>query len=263
MIRFTQYGDFNDPFELNPNIDKLSEEDEIRKLVEKDFVKLIKEEYEKNPLIKTFISKEVFIQIAKGKEEAIKNLVVGMEPKVVQMLPGMLQKTTNSLMGALSLSEVYDHELMWSHYADEHRGFVIGFDSTHDFFNQEKSKDDELRHLRKMEYRNSPPVITLMKTNATEVFFIKSIKWEYENEWRMLLPLADSKKCIDKTPYPIHLFEFSTQAINCIILGSRSFETLQKEIQTLLKHDNFSHIKLFRAYLDNSSFGINIKEEKS
>ena len=29
-IRFTQYGDFNDPFELNANITKLAEENEIK-----------------------------------------------------------------------------------------------------------------------------------------------------------------------------------------------------------------------------------------
>lgn len=263
MIRFTQYGDFNDPFELNPNIDKLAEEKEIRKLVEKDFVKIIEEEYEKNPLIQTFISKENFIQLAKGREEAVKNLVVCMEPKVVQMLPGMLQETTNSLMGALSLSEVYDHELMWSHYADEHRGFVLGFDSSHSFFNQKKIESDELRHLHKIKYSKFPPAINLMETSASEVFFIKSSKWEYENEWRMLLPLSDSSKCIVKKPYPIHLFKFPTQAINCVILGSRSSDVIQNQIKSLLKADEFSHIKLVSAYLDRSSYGINIKEEKS
>lgn len=49
FIRFTQYGDFNDPFELNPNIDKLATETEIRSLVSKDFVKLVEEEYSNHP----------------------------------------------------------------------------------------------------------------------------------------------------------------------------------------------------------------------
>lgn len=263
MIRFTQYGDFNDPFELNPNIDKVAEKDEIKKIVEKNFVKIIEEEYEKNPLISAFISKKDFIQFAKGKEEAVKNLVIGIEPKIVQLLPGMLQKTSNSLIGALSLSEVYNHELMWSHYSDEHRGFVIGFDSSHSFFNQKKSRSDELRHLRKIEYRKSPPVINLMETNATEIFFMKSSKWEYENEWRMILPLCDSTKSMDKEPYPIHLFEFPTETINCVILGSRTPDFIQNQIKSLLKNHVFSHTKLFNAYLDSSSYGINIKEEKS
>lgn len=129
MIRFTQYGDFNDPFELNPNIDKIAEESEILKLIDRDFVQLIEEEYSKNPIISAFISKESFIQLAAGNKEHVKNAVVGMERQLVSLLPGMLQTISNSLLGALSLSEIRNHKLMWSHYANEHRGYVIGFNS--------------------------------------------------------------------------------------------------------------------------------------
>lgn len=259
MIRFTQYGDFNDPFELNPNIDKLAEEDEIKNLVEKNFAKLIEEEYDKNAIISAFISKENFIHLARNKEESIKNLVVDIEPHIANLLPNMLQQTTNSLLGALSLSEICDHELMWSHYADEHKGYVVGFDSSHSFFNQKKSPEDELRHLRKIKYRRSPPVINLMKTNASELFFVKSSKWEYEVEWRMLLPLSDSRKVLDKEPYPIHLFKFPIQAIKTIILGTRISDKNRESIKSILKKDKLSQIKLFQAYLDSSSYGILIK----
>lgn len=259
MIRFTQYGDFNDPFELNPNIDKLAEEDEIKNLVEKNFAKLIEEEYDKNAIISAFISKENFIHLARNKEESIKNLVVDIEPHIANLLPNMLQQTTNSLLGALSLSEICDHELMWSHYADEHKGYVVGFDSSHSFFNQKKSPEDELRHLRKIKYRRSPPVINLMKTNASELFFVKSSKWEYEVEWRMLLPLSDSRKVLDKEPYPIHLFKFPIQAIKTIILGARISDKNRESIKSILKKDKLSQIKLFQAYLDSSSYGILIK----
>src|SRR5574340_716052 len=126
-IRFTQYDDFNDPFELNPNIDKIAEEDEIKKIVARDFVRIIEEEYSKNPIIGAFISKESFIQLAKNEEEFVKNAVIGIEPIVAKLLPGMLQKVANSMLGALSLSEIRNHKLMWSHYTDDHRGYVIGF----------------------------------------------------------------------------------------------------------------------------------------
>jgi len=126
-IRFTQYGDFNDPFELNPNINKIAEESEIKELVKKNFVKLIEEEYSNNPIINAFISKEAFIQLALAREDMVKNAVVDIEPSIVALLPRMLQMAANSLLGALSLSEYYDHELMWSHYSEEHKGYAIGF----------------------------------------------------------------------------------------------------------------------------------------
>lgn len=259
IIRFTQYGDFNDPFELNPNIDKLAEENEIRKIVDRDFEKIIEEEYSKNPIISAFISKESFIQLAKNKEEFVKNAVVGIEPLIVKLLPGMLQKTANSLLGALSLSEICNHELMWSHYAEDHRGYVIGFDSTAPFFNQKKTPDDELRHLRKIGYRDTPPVINLMNTNGAELFFIKSLKWEYEAEWRMLIPLSDSKIMIEKQPYPIHLFGFPPESVKEVVFGTRISREDKKAIQSIMSDRKLSHIKLYQANLDNTSYKIVIK----
>jgi hypothetical protein len=178
-IRFTQYGDFNDPFELNSNINKITEESEIRKIVDRDFVQLIEEEYSKNPTISAFISKESFIQLAQGRNEDVKNAVMGMEKHIVNLLPGMLQKTVNSLLGALSLSGISNNSLMWTHYANEHKGYVIGFDNTNQFFNQKKTDGDELRHFRKIEYRERPPEINLMNTSGAELFFVKSFKWEH------------------------------------------------------------------------------------
>ena len=41
----------------------------------------------------------------------------------------------NRAQGVLSLSRTNDSLLMWAHYADSHRGFVLGLDETHPFFN--------------------------------------------------------------------------------------------------------------------------------
>lgn len=261
LIRFTQYGDFNDPFELNPHITKLAEKKEIRAIVEKDFVKIIEEEYFKNPKISAFISKEDFISLSITHEESVKNAVVGMEAYVVKLLPSMLQKTANSFIGALSLSEICDHELMWSHYAEEHKGVVVGFDSSHPFFNRQKSVDDELRHPRKIEYRDRPPVINLMKTTGAELFFVKSSRWEYEAEWRMLLPLSEATKIIKKDPYAIHLFKFPAQSVKKIILGARTTDRNKSIVREILAEHEYSHIELYQAQLERSSYGILINKE--
>lgn len=260
LIRFTQYGDFNDPFELNPHINKLAEESAIKAIVERDFVKIIEEEYCKNPIISAFISKEDFISLAITHQESVKDAVVGMESDVVKLLPGMLQKTANSLIGALSLSEICDHELMWSHNAEEHKGFVVGFDSAHPFFNQQKSSIDELRHPRKIEYRDRPPVINLMKTTGMELFFVKSSRWEYEAEWRMLLPLSEATAIIKKDPYAIHLFKFPTQSVKKIILGARTTEKNKSIVREMLAEYEYSHIELYQAQLESSSYGILIEK---
>lgn len=258
-IRFTQYGDFNDPFELNPNINRIAEEEEIRNLIDRDFVQLIEDEYSKHPIISAYISKDSFIRLAESQREHVKNGVIGMERQFVGLLPEMLQVTTNSLLGALSLSEIRNHELMWSHYADEHRGYVIGFDAAHQFFNQKKTDVDELRHLRKIDYREKPPVVNLMNTNGEELFFVKSLKWKYESEWRMLMPLADSSKIIDRQPYPAHLFDFPLESVTEVILGERMSGQDKEIIKSLMNHRKYNHIKLYQAELNNTSFEIVIK----
>jgi hypothetical protein len=256
MIRFTQYGDFNDPFELNSNINRIAEEDEIQELVERDFVKLIEEEYSKHPIISAFITKEAFIQLAEGRKEYFKNGIMGMERQLVGKLPEMLKTISNSMLGALSLSEICTHELMWSHYADEHRGFVIGFNIEHQFFNQKLSEVDELRHPRKIDYREKPPVISLMNASGAELYFVKSMKWSYESEWRMLMPLTDSSRVIEKQPYPIHLFNFPPESVGEVILGARISEQDKELIQSTLNNQRFAHVKVGQAYLDNSSYNI-------
>jgi hypothetical protein len=256
LIRFTQLGDFNDPFELNPHINKIAEQDEIKKLVDRNFEQLIEDEYSNNPLLAAFISKQSFIQLAKGKEALVKNAVLGMEQQVVSLLPGILQYSANSLLGALSLSELSNHELMWSHYAAQHKGYVIGFDRNHSFFNQKITPDDELRHLEKINYLDKPPEINLMHAAGAELFFAKSVKWEYEVEWRMLLPLSESSEKIENSPFPFYLFHFPSDAVKEVILGARVSSMDRYAIEALMNKPKFSHVKLFQANLDPSSYEI-------
>lgn len=260
MIRFTQYGDFNDPFELNPNINKIAEQHEIRNIVDRDLVKLIEDEYSKHPVISALISKEVFIQLAQGRSEYLKNAVMGMERDIVKLLPGMLQKTVNSLLGALSLTKNSNNSLMWSHYSNEHKGYAIGFDSSHQFFNQKKAEEDELRHLREIEYRENPPEINLMNTSGAELFFVKSKKWKYESEWRMLMPLSDASKVIEKQSYSVHLFEFPPEAVKEVIFGAKISELDRRSILKLMNDNKFNHVKLYQAELDNASYEVVIKQ---
>lgn len=261
-IRFTQYGDLNDPFESLPKIDKLTEQNAIRVLIKTDFAKLIEDEYDKYPYLAAFVTKPEFVKLAKSREYLLKDSFNAFLPTIINLLPAMFKKTMDLSLGALSLSEINDHELMWSHYSENHKGYVIGFDGSHPFFNQKKTISDELRHLRKIVYYDIRPQITLMDTNGTELFFTKSSKWKYEAEMRMLLPLSCSSEIIESTPYPIHLFTFPIEAIAEIIFGMRMSENDKKIIKTALNSSKkASHINYFKACLHDSSYIIQIEKE--
>lgn len=258
-IRYTQYGAFNDPFELNPNINKLTEKANIYDLTKKDFKTLIEETYEQYPVVHPLISKSDFIKLATPFEDILKPYVLDNMNYVIELLPALMKNQFDSNLGALSLSEKPDNQLMWSHYSENHKGFVIGFSSEHEYFNQRLSPNDELRHLRQVVYKNERPKIDLMNANGVDIFLVKHTQWEYEAEWRIIRPFYDASQKIDGDTYPIYLFDFPASSVTSVILGYRMEENHKASINDLLKTDsNYNHIELFQADLDKETYNINL-----
>jgi len=259
-IRYTQLGDFNDPYELNPNIDRLAGKEELVKLTKENLPKLVNEEYDKNPIVHTLISKANFLELIKSREDILVQFITNFQPIISNLMPTILQNAFNLNIGALSLSEDPKNDLMWSHYAEDHRGYLLGFDSTHPYFNEKITPSDELRHLRKIIYTKERPKINLMKTNGVELFLTKGMNWQYELEWRIMRPFRDAIEVIERMPYPIYLFNFPPSAISEIILGFRMSEEKKKIIRgKLIDDSNYSHIKLYQAQLNEFDFTINLE----
>lgn len=258
-IRYTQFGDFNDPYELSPNIDRIAAEEEIQKLTKNDLPKLVEQEYEKHPIVHTLISKDKFLKLAKSQEDYFAQSITVLQPIISKLLPALLQDVFNINIGALSLSEDPKNELMWSHYAAEHKGYVLGFDSTHPYFNQRKNPSDELRYLRKVAYTKERPKINLMNTNGVELFLNKGMNWQYELEWRIMRPFNEATEVIDRKPHPIYLFSFPTGAISELIFGHRMSEKNKSIIKRKLIEDTeYSNLKLYQAQLDKIEYMINL-----
>lgn len=92
----------------------------------------------------------------------------------------------------LCFSEAYNLSIMWSHYADNHRGFCIGYDFISDTRTRTGGKGVPL-------YPNIWPVIyqhqrvdfgELCKQgkigSVTNAALFKSLDWKYEKEWRLI-----------------------------------------------------------------------------
>jgi len=77
----------------------------------------------------------------------------------------------------LSFSEDPKHPLMWSHYADAHRGICIGF--RRDFFSQAMP----VRYPQRVPRLDAglPP-----ETKRAAAFLTKRPAWAYEREWRLI-----------------------------------------------------------------------------
>lgn len=90
---------------------------------------------------------------------------------------------TNENIRICSFSEVNNSLLLWSHYANEHKGFCIEYDL---------SEEDDIRPFLH-------PIVYSEKINKIKTFddlnvltkigstLIKCKDWEYESEWRLII----------------------------------------------------------------------------
>jgi hypothetical protein len=121
---------------------------------------------------------------------------------------------------------VKDSLLMWSHYADQYAGAVVGFDSSHEFFSEQI--DVEYRSVRPR--RHLDTYLSEVPISVAELC-AKSGQWEYEHEVRIVRELSKCKQCgSDPRGFPIFVQPVPLAAIKTVTLGERTPIGDQREI---------------------------------
>ncbi|HWR44837.1 DUF2971 domain-containing protein [Sporomusa sp.] len=262
LLRYTQPGAFNDPFEVKPYISKLADKTDAQSILEDTAREAIRKVYEEIPAAqRAAVPYDQFQEFAKQKIVESSDIILGMMEFVTPAIRKIFDDKFNETLGILSLAEKPDNLLMWAHYALSHEGYVIGFDSMHPYFHEQKGPDDELRYLRKVEYREIRPVFPMVEMSGVEVFLVKSTQWAYEQEWRIARPLQEADKIIDAQPFSVYLFQFPAAAIQEVILGCRMQDEVKKEIiATLTASPQFQHVRLFQVAPDEMGFKLRFNQ---
>jgi hypothetical protein len=157
--------------------------------------------------------------------------IVNLDPALSGLITKYSLRTT---IGVLCLSEICDSLLMWDHYAECHRGFVVGFDSNHDFFWRSRRERTGFGHLQKIIYQRQRPIAQWSDITAVKWFQTKCEHWGYEKEWRMARALTDADFRIEAPQFPICLFRFPPEAVLEIILGMQAPTSMCEEIGSLM-----------------------------
>ena len=88
------------------------------------------------------------------------------------------EKLRNS--GVFCLSECDSSILMWSHYADNHKGFCV------EFVRGPQNAFGDYGKTRPVRYRPDYPIISPLNPKAYDFkFYRKATDWGYEKEWRL------------------------------------------------------------------------------
>jgi hypothetical protein len=217
-IYFAKCTEFNDPFDCNLHIscegDFTTHKEKLRKL-------------------KPDLS-EAKLDIQTQKDLQPEN-IKKRERKVNKDIRHINQK-----VGIFSMSAKPDDLLMWSHYADYHRGICIKFKTT-----SEKLFGCDILNIK---YKKNFPIFSVyddMNLKRVKKYTCtKSIDWKYEKEWRIYYRETGCQL-------------FPPEEISGVILGSRISNRNKAIVLKCLSETNCKE-KIYEAHECKDRFGLDI-----
>ncbi len=253
LVRLTQPGDFNDPFELHPSYDLMSKAD-IAALPEASGQEGIQ-----GPKMRLLTPEVMQAMIAAVLPGLQKQLAQRFGQGGAYLIDNnrLAQATFDSKFGILCLTENPDSLLMWAHYANNHNGFVIQFDETHEFF-ASTSHEGQVLELTKVEYSAQRPVLSFSSINSPSLYYRKSPEWAYENEWRIIKPLSAARTTLAHPEFPRFLFELPPSAVKGVIIGLSVPHSVRVELIELLAQPHWKHATVFQTALNKNEYKLDI-----
>ena len=246
-IRASIPTELNDPFELSPNIDPTQfNRRRLEAILRQDFY--IERAYRREGRQRGFGSKKRFKHwylkdVARRAAEALPKI-----PENVEAIRADFALRFGRYWRLICASLVYDSVLMWSHYAANHTGLVLAFDTAEMPFSQIQ-KDCWLT----VKYTNEKPdyVYSIKEREFRRKMFAvagtKAKSWSYEEEIRIVLPSSIREgRFLPLTP----------KGIAAVYCGCRIAGGDQAAVQVALKHPGLEHIELWEASLNKSEYAL-------
>lgn len=242
-IKFSRVEEFNDPFELM--VGGIDENDMVR-IAEEAF-----ESYSNESSWKEFCGRFPYLEMDNIRREA---LIFGFPldfhrffhiafAKARNALIESIPKRANRDMGIACFSDRFDSILMWSHYAELHKGIVIGY------------KTKLLPSMTPVQYSDKRYMVPLYHDKAPgwekRLSATKFSDWSYEHEWRCLVK---NEKLQSSSVGDFHVLHHEPRTIDCIYMGIHIDEALRKECECFGKYH--PACKLYRATCHPTEFSL-------
>lgn len=219
IIHFSSPNVFNDPFDstIPFRYDLVSDNELIN-----SYYRVIKKE---NPNLSRREIREL------AREEVKKGFVKG--PEYLEKAKEITEQYNSKMFGIFSVAGKYDSLLMWSHYANNHKGFCVGlkYELLIDFCTRYFFQKEKVLESRQIFYQEDYPV--LIPTIEDDVEFMirpltyKSKIWEYENEYRIIVYEGANENVV----IPNEIFEG-------VVLGCKMPTEMKKEIKEIVDKKN-------------------------
>jgi hypothetical protein len=154
----------------------------------------------------------------------------------------------------LSVSEVAQNTVMWSHYADKHKGVVIGIDFDEIFLGgivmQSVNYPDYSKQRTRVDVARSDQIDAFITALVT-----KSKDWGYEKELRTVFSVDDLERLQKQKHACLRGFfrkkawflRLSPVSIKEVVFGLYAEKRLKSAIRRLIARPELQHVKLYQA----------------
>lgn len=223
---FSNPNRFNDPFELFPRMDGLIKQ------------------FEDTSVLKEFAFSPTPPPFHQLKEKRRNQLQSTRHSLARKWAREFRQESGNEFaMVCFACEPEHDHPdniLMWSHYADSHRGFAFAIRTERLVANSNR------RSLRRVDYRDDRYHFKT-QMDADHLFW-KASCWRYEHEWRLVSFKSDLQSGIEPQDKPGeregHFLEIGFQDLARIYLGMEIPDQHRNTLLKLVSRPELRHIEV-------------------
>lgn len=184
-------------------------------------------------------------------------------------------ETFISYLKLFCLSGTKDSILMWSHYADMHKGVVIGFDTSKDIINKCKKVTYEMGTINidktienRKKLKNNIPTSDINNLDNEQyqkaLYYHKHRDWNYEQEYRCSYPFSEKEyqDAIQKKEQTKYAFiQISEDSINSVYLGCKISEEDKLAILNIMSL-KYPNIKCYQAQKSKDFYELDFIETK-
>lgn len=226
----------------------------------------------------------VLYEIVKVKSETFKRSIRIQKLKIKNDLYNKIKELSNANIRVSCFSyfkndnEFFNKSQMWSHYADNHRGFCVEYDiaaikeniklkySPYEFYNNENEYVEERLPLTllaglfpiiytsrrvRLPYTKLSNISRLNEAEIEEILYksyiTKSSNWNYENEWRLIIEDKISRFYNNKIPFPY---------ISKIYLGCKMSDY---DIEQMIELGNELGVEVLKMTMTTNKFHLDYK----
>lgn len=204
---------------------------------------------------------DCWVNCAEPKKEHIQNIISNSNlPNSVKSMclkgapvynKKMMKKDIDIVLSKILIccfSEVKDNILMWSHYADSHKGLCFQFDML--------ASQDSFSLVKKVEYVDSMPLYDDSKDRLAiieKVIQPKAENWAYEKEVRIVKTpnMCDNGK---------NAISYNPLALKKIIFGCKTDKNTIEKYKRLCKEHGFQHV-IFSQMMQNIDGKFELEEK--